>query len=399
MLQLRLRFKTKSAIFSYQYLQCLALLDELTNHRKVVYHVLTDVQLWKKAALLSAHFQYDWETLKRKRIEGKVKFLNISAPRKGFSGCHEHCVIDHAVAKSYWQSISQRRKVPCQRGQTVSVELCLTHHYLLQFGKTQPLKKQNILFDVCLTSTAVDSRHFAPERKERNEDVHNHDAVVTSRILIIRLQEFIRNVESCCFFVENEVTHVLIDLTANNSIQPVYLLSHQIAQFFKELTTLQVIFLKDKTAVTALDEHHFYFCSFLREKIALLLGLLLHTDVLDSQLHPFTFGTDFLFLFTPGELIFSENRLFGVIVVTNSHHLAYSLLANGFDRLNRRLKSHLSQHYALAFVLFRQRCHCFPYRLWLLINGDRLIIVTKSLFAAVERTPVLRRAFIVEKLL
>lgn len=168
MLQLRLRFKTKSAIFSYQYLQCLALLDELTNHRKIINHVLTDVQLWKNATLLSAHFQYNWETLKRKRIKRKVKLLNISAPRKGLSGCHEHCIIDHAVAKGDWQFISQRRKVACHCGQTISVELCLTHHYLLQLGKTQSLKKQTILFDVCLTRTTVDSRHLAPERKERN---------------------------------------------------------------------------------------------------------------------------------------------------------------------------------------------------------------------------------------
>lgn len=126
----------------------------------------------------------------------------------------------------------------------------------------------------------------------------------------------------------------------------------------------------------------------------------MHLYVLDSQLYFLALWAHLLLLLAPAQLILVKHCLLRVVIIAYSHHLVDSLLADGLEGLEGRLKPHFPKDNTLALIFLGERGHCFS--LWLVTllgEIDWLIFVLKSTLAAVKRAAVLGGSLIIQQFL
>jgi hypothetical protein len=178
--------------------------------------------------------------------------LDVGAFNESLLRLQEDRIIDHAVAEIDAELIRcKSRDIVSEICKAFSIELGLSDGDVLHFGKTQSLEKNIIFLDIHATGAAVDAGDLISEGKEGDENEHNHDAIIPRGVFLIRLEKLIGKIKDGGLSIGNEVIQVLVELASDDNVQSVYLLGHQVAQLFVQLSTLKIVFLKNKTSIAA----------------------------------------------------------------------------------------------------------------------------------------------------
>lgn len=151
-------------------------------------------------------------------------------------------------------------------------------------GEFQSSEELVVLLDVSATGTEVDLCDIRPEGKQSSEDRDNHKAIVSTGILIMRLQELIGKIENCGFFVVDVIIKRLVEFASDDEIEIIDLLGHQDAKLLIQLASFQIILLKSNVSVASFDDYYFHIACYFRKKTSFLFLPFLHPDILNGQL-------------------------------------------------------------------------------------------------------------------